>query len=279
MRNLTAINYSSSIIRLFSCSMLFFLLPSFTGHDFTLIKELTNVQGTKVFSDKFGCAYVATSKNALTKLCADSSRPKNYAMMRFGKITYADVSNPLKILVFYKDFATIVILDNTLSEQGLIDLRKTNILQPGAICLSLDNNIWVYDELEYRLKKLNTDNQVYRQSEDFTILFPEGARPNFMLETENQLFVNDPEHGIRVFDVFGAYSKTIPIKGLERFQIVRNQLFYFQNGQLFSYHLKTFDTKPVALPSTSQTHLLDVNIQEGTMVCLYENALLLYAFK
>ena len=32
-------------------------------------------------------------------------------MWRYGKIAYIDVSNPLKILLFYQEFGTIVTLD------------------------------------------------------------------------------------------------------------------------------------------------------------------------
>jgi hypothetical protein len=270
--------WRSGILRLISITLLVLTAGAFTAQEFTLIKSLNNIPGQAVYSDKFGCAYVVTEKNTLTKFCPDSSKPRNYNVLRYGKISSVDVSNALKILVFYKDFATIAVLDNTLSEQSIINLRKLNILQVGAVCLALDNNIWIYDELEYRLKKLNSENNIIMKSEDFTIMFPESSRPDFMLEVENQLFVNDPENGIRVFDNFGTYSKTIPLKGLHKFEVVKDQIIYFQDGKLQSFHLKTLENKTIPLPP-SETALRDVNIQEGILMCLTENQLNLWAYK
>lgn len=72
---------------------------------------------------------------------------------KFGQATLIDVSNPLKILLYYKDFATVVMLDRFLNSVNSIDLRKQNTLQAKAIGQSYDNKIWVYDEMENKLKK------------------------------------------------------------------------------------------------------------------------------
>ncbi len=72
---------------------------------------------------------------------------------RYGKIYSIDASNPLKILVYFRDFATIVVLDRLLTVRNTIDLRKQNIYQAQAVATSYDGNIWVYDELESKLKK------------------------------------------------------------------------------------------------------------------------------
>jgi hypothetical protein len=61
---------------------------------------------------------------------------------KFGKISTIDVSNPLKVLLYYKDFSTIVVLDRLLATRNTIDLRQQNIFQVNAIGQSYDNNIW-----------------------------------------------------------------------------------------------------------------------------------------
>ncbi|RYZ46598.1 MAG: hypothetical protein EOO14_24420, partial [Chitinophagaceae bacterium] len=56
-----------------------------------------------------------------------------------GKLHALDVTNPLKPLLFYKDFSTVVILDRLLSSRSSLDLRRYNVLQPAAVTLSYDN--------------------------------------------------------------------------------------------------------------------------------------------
>jgi len=73
---------------------------------------------------------------------------------KYGQASFIDVSNPLKVLLYYKDFATVVYAGSFLNIRNTIDLRKQNILQVKAIGQSYDNKIWVYDELESKLKKL-----------------------------------------------------------------------------------------------------------------------------
>ena len=69
------------------------------------------------------------------------------------KLAQIDVSNPMRVLLYYKDFSTIVILDRFMTNRSTIDLRKQDIFQVEAVCLSYDNKIWVYDEFEHKLKK------------------------------------------------------------------------------------------------------------------------------
>ena len=62
-----------------------------------------------------------------------------------------------------------------------------------------------------------------------------------MLEHNNYLYLNCPQIGIYVFDIFGAFSKVISIKGLSHFQ-VSDQLIYFQKDSVFcSYNHKIFE--------------------------------------
>ena len=43
---------------------------------------------------------------------------------RYGRIAFIDATNPLKLLVYYTDFSTIVVLDRFLNKRNTIDLRQ-----------------------------------------------------------------------------------------------------------------------------------------------------------
>ena len=76
-------------------------------------------------------------------------------MRKYGKLYNIDVTNPLKPLLFYKDFSNVVVLDRFLANRTSLNLRQFNILQPSAIGLSYDNNIWVFDVFDSKLKKID----------------------------------------------------------------------------------------------------------------------------
>ncbi len=235
------------------------------------------IKGSVLTSDKFGSAYVITGKKELIKFDPIYNRFVAYSLLKFGQPTHIDASNPLRLMLFFNDYDIIVFLDNTLSEKSVIRLQSMGPQQVDVTCLALDNNIWIYDELVYKLRKIDEQLNIIRESDDLSLLFNRSIRPNFLLEADNRLFVNEPEKGVHVFDVFGAFSQTIPLKGLDNFQVFLGQLVYFQNGQLFSYNLQTFDTRPIPLPEVTGT-ILDVHIQSERLLVLTESELLVYSY-
>ena len=46
---------------------------------------------------------------------------------KYGNPTYIDVTNPLKILLYYKNYSTVVVLDRLLNTRNTINFRKQNI--------------------------------------------------------------------------------------------------------------------------------------------------------
>jgi glutaredoxin-related protein len=92
--------------------------------------------------DNLDNVYILTSRNQVKKFNANGDSVAVFNDVRkFGKATLVDVSNPLKVLLYYKDFATVVMLDRFLNVVNTIDLRKQNIFQAKAIGQSYDNKI------------------------------------------------------------------------------------------------------------------------------------------
>jgi len=236
------------------------------------------LKGQKLTTDKLGGTYVITTNKELIKVDALAGRTMTYSLLKFGQPTHIDASNPLKVLLFFNDYDIIVFLDNTLSEKAVIRLQNMGIQQVDVACLSLDNQIWLYDELLFKLRKVDEQMNTVRESDDLSMLFGETINPTFLLEADNRLFVNVPNAGIHVFDVFGAFSQTIPLKGLNNFQVFKGQLVYFKEGQLLSYHLQTFATRPIPLPQVQGT-IVNVQIQSNTLSILTEKELLVYSYE
>src|SRR6186997_880367 len=98
--------------------------------------------------------YLLNSYDQLKKIDANGDSVAVFNNIRkYGKVAQLDVTNPLRVLLYYKDFSTIVILDRLLANRSTIDLRKQDIFHVEAVCLSYDNKIWLYDEFEHKLKK------------------------------------------------------------------------------------------------------------------------------
>jgi len=72
---------------------------------------------------------------------------KRYSNKRFGTITSIDCTNPLKMLVYYKDFQQLVFLDNQLTQNSeAISLEDLGYEQTDLICTSMNNSFWLYNK-------------------------------------------------------------------------------------------------------------------------------------
>src|SRR5690606_8719643 len=110
---------------------------------------------------------------------------------RFGQASLIDVSNPLKVLLYYENFSSIVMLDRFLNVRNSIDLRKQNIFQVKAIGQSYDNKIWLYDEVNNRLKKIDEDGKLLLETPDFRQLFDEAPSPQYIFDKDQFVYLYD----------------------------------------------------------------------------------------
>lgn len=211
----------------------------------------------KVFSDtltdfevdNLGKLYLISAGGRLKKLSEtyDSISVFN-DVRRYGALHNIDVSNPLKVLLFYKDFATIVILDRFLNIRSVLDLRQQGILQPMAITQSYDNHIWVYDELDSRVKKIDESGKMLLESPDFRVVFEVPPQPVKLEDFNKYLYAYDPQLGLLVMDYFGAYRNLVALLGLKNMHGMQQGIAATNNEGLIYYKPGTLDTKTLPLP-------------------------------
>lgn len=251
------------------------LLSAFQGKEYQLVKTYL-VKADMMTTDKFGAGYVLNNTNELVKIAPDDDRVMKYSLLRYGRPMNVDATNPLKVLLFYKDFSTIVLLDNNLSEKSVLKLQEKGFFQVSAACTSLDNKVWIYDALNYKLTKIDERLNVVLQSEDFGLLFNQNLIPTFMREANEHLFVSVPDNGILMFDLYGAYIKTLPLKNVNSFQVIKDQLVYFEDGKLMGFNIRSLQTGQIALPQLNG--ILKVQILEDKLLVLLNDRLNLYAY-
>src|SRR5439155_8038792 len=159
---------------------------------------------------------------------------------KFGKVSTVDVSNPLKVLLYYKDFSTIVVLDRLLTIRNTIDLRQQNIFQVNAIGQSYDNNIWVYDEGNSKLKKINDEGKTLLETSDFRLLFDQAPHIKNIFDQDGFVYLYDPQQNVFVFDYYGALRNKIIIGGWSNFKVVEKFIYGTNNDTLHRYNITTF---------------------------------------
>ena len=108
--------------------------------------------------------------------------------------------------------------------------------------------IWLYDQATDRLHRFNIETRkIEFISQIITKLAGIEVTPNYLVSDMNGVYLSCPEVGIMIFDFFGNYFKTIPIKDIKYFQ-VKNKNLIFLKGQ-------TLEMQSIDLPKRSSVTL------------------------
>lgn len=183
-------------------------------------------------TDNLGNIYLLTFSNQVKKISGKGDSIAVYNdVKRYGKIFSIDATNPLKLLVYYKDFSTIVILDRLLNVRATIELRKQNILQATAIATSYDNNIWIYDELDSKLKKIDESGTLLFSSTDFRQVFDTSPNPVSIFDRDGQVYLYDPARGLLVFDYYGGLKNNLQLLHYSDLQVIDKNTITARNEQ------------------------------------------------
>jgi len=197
--------------------------------------------------DKLDHVYLVTADNEILQL-KDDKILFRYSNRRLGDITKIDVSNPQKILVHYGDFYQVVFLDNTLSEIKRLDLEALGYWDVQGIALSRDNQIWFYDPVNVRLRKMTTNGEIQLSSNElYSYGFSDTFSPEILV-ADGAVYLYDSE-GLKVFDEFGVWQKNIPLEN-EGLHALSNYLIYKSDKQLFSYSLSVEMQEPSQVITT-----------------------------
>lgn len=223
--------------------------------------------------------YLITSGNRLKKL---NSKGDSVAVFndvkKYGNPTLIDVNNPLKILVYYKNYSSVVVLDRFLTQRNSINFRKQGIFSVNAISTSYDNNIWLFDEQDNKLKKIDETGKILLESPDLRQLLDTIPSPQYIIDSRNQVFVYDVFKGFYIFDYYGAFKTRLPFTNWSDIAISGNKLLGFSNNMLYSYELQSLNLKTYNLPSFIQDYI-SIKAVNGKLYLLKKNALEIYRFE
>ena len=206
------------------------------------------VKAKAISADHLQNTYVITEDNEVIKYNAAGDVLFRFNDNTQGELTFLDPSNPLNLLLFYPDFQTLIILDRTLSEQTRLNLLDLDIPQVTSMGWSRDNQIWIYDDLNFKLKKINTRKEITASSENLSLILPTVPHPSQICIYGTWVFLNDPAIGLLVFDQFGQYDRTIPITGIQYFQIIGDTLLGSKESGFFQLDLLNGKVSSLELP-------------------------------
>ncbi|SHM93747.1 hypothetical protein [Flavobacterium chilense] len=178
--------------------------------------------------DSFGYSY-QIKNNVFSK--SKGNEIFEYKNVSLGQITKVDLQNPLKIVLFYEDFNTVVLLDNQLNKMTEINfsLNNTPIVVSG-IGMSTQNQLWVYNTLNQQIGLFD-----YLKNEYKTVSTPLIETIKYYQTDFNTFFWIDKKNNWYSCDIFGKTTALGKVPDFDSVEIINNHQFLYSKANLLYF--------------------------------------------
>jgi hypothetical protein len=208
----------------------------------TSFVKKTELKVDKLISiDNFGTVYYINNDVFYKK---NESSTITYNNLQLGELHTVNVFNPLKINLFYKDFNTVIVLDNRLAEISKIDF---NTNQPykniSHVSTGFDNSIWVFNMDNQQLELFDYKNKTTRAQSlpiQSNVLDLKSNYNFCWLLTENYLYK---------YNYFGSLISKIKNDGFTKFNVNSGNIILQKSNSLYLLQKNSENISPVNVPN------------------------------
>ena len=204
-------------------------------------KLLEVPKNNQIEIDQYGYFYIIDQDN-LIKYDSEGHTLYHYSNKLLGNIDQIDISNPLRLLLFYKDQGLIIVLDNTLSQQKEpISLNELGLYQTSCIANSnFDNGIWLYDIDVNEIIKINHLSEVNYRSGNLSVLIPNMEFPILNLKEKNRKLYVVTRNKIFVMDQFGSLLSVITLSAEKGLIIKEKNIITYDGNAICQFDILDF---------------------------------------
>ena len=175
--------------------------------------------------DSFGFSY-QIKNNVFCKIKGNENF--EYKNVYLGNITKADILNPLKIMLFYEDFNSIVLLDNQLNKISEINFSQNPTpLVCTAIGMSAQNQLWVYNALNQQIGLFD-----YLKNEYKTVSTPLVEGIKYYQTDFNTFYWIDKKNNWFYCDIFGKITALGTVSEFDAIEILNNHQYLFSKANV-----------------------------------------------
>jgi hypothetical protein len=234
--------------------LLFFTLLFFCGLHSQIIKINASVVKVKfveveefIGEDALGYSYYIKGNNFI-KL--KNSENWQYNNVTLGKIAKVDIQNPLKIVLFFENFNTVVMLDNQLNEIKTINFSFENQeTVASAIGISSQGNLWLFNSINMQLGLYNYESETNKKIGVSFVKKIKNYNSNF-----NHFYWIDDSNNFYSCDIFGNTKLLSQIPEYESVYIENDKTIVYKNKGVL-YLLDLIKNKTYQLEISEKSYL------------------------
>ena len=151
-----------------------------------------------------------------------------YNALQLGRLTSVDIINPLKIVLFFQDTNTVVLLDNKLNEIERINFNSlAQFLNVGMATNAGNNSLWIFNMDTQQLEIYN-----YRSKMQLVVSQPFPGKLISQASNFNYCFTLT-EKNLRAFNIYGSLLNEVQNKGFEKIVQQNENLVALKGDSLY----------------------------------------------
>ena len=155
-----------------------------------------------------------------------------YSNIELGKITSVNINNPFKIILLYKDYNSVVVLDNKLNElTNAITFPDINI---SLVSYASENNLWIYSKDNNTLQLYDYQNQTTNLTTQPLSFYHKGFMANDLFSNNDNIWLFN-KNGILQFNQYTSYIEFYDIKSVEIIFPYKKGFVYIQDDELLFF--------------------------------------------
>jgi hypothetical protein len=191
-----------------------------------------------------------------------------YQNALLGTICLLDVSNPLRLMAFYKNSGTLLFLNQQLATIGdPIDCFEIFGAEIALACSSSDGGFWVFNPESQKIHHCNASGEITIDSQtlnDWLI----GINVISIKEYNQHIYLVC-ENKIMVFDAFGTYLNSFHFQSIKQAFFIHKAIVIYNGKQLIQFDPALKSIKPI--PTNINADVLSIAYQPEFWALLYNN--------
>ena len=245
-------------------------------------QEISEVYSLKVedavdaTADHMAMLYVSNEKGLITKYDKNGVQLLSYSGNKISPIYSVDVSHTAKVFGFFRDNQSYLILDRYLNPLNEAMLNSTHIGYATETAYAADNNLWIFDQSDLSIKKLNLINNTIETVISVS-LFVETKEWDIrqIEEYQNRLYVFNSSGDVYVFDNLGNYIKSLDIKPSCNFWFEDEHMIYIEDQRINKYGLYNNEIKHIAVIKHTN-HIIKIISINNFIYLISKNKIIVY---
>ena len=143
---------------------------------------------------------------------------------------------------------------------------------------SYDNNMWIFDEQDLKLKKIDEQGKVLLETVDCRQLFDSVPSPEQIIDRDGFVYLYDPAKGFYIFDYYGSFKNRLAFTGWENTDAAGKSIYGFSGNKFYSYQQNSLNLKTYNLPPFFGKYS-SIRAVNGNVYLLKETGIDIYSIK